>query len=141
MSDHSSAVQKVLYATLTRAPAIAAGGFFDGVAPADVAFPHGEIGPQETVPDDASTENDAPDGDNGDEGLSDTFDLHLWSRYDGRAEIMRMVAEIHRRLHRKTLNVPERASAHSWVRSVRILLDDDGITRHGVVTVEIIHRS
>jgi hypothetical protein len=34
-----------------------------------------------------------------------------------------------------------RPSALAWVRTVRVITDPDGKTRHGIVSVEIIHRS
>lgn len=131
MSDFSFAVQAAVFAALTAAsPAIASGRIYDDPPP-DAAFPYVEIGEGQTIPDDAS----------GDGGVAETIDLHVWSTYRGQKEAKEIAARIYDTLHGVALTVPGRASALAWVRTRRIFRDPDGVTRHAVVSVEVIHRS
>lgn len=114
-----------------------AGGRVYGDAPASVVFPWIEVARAQSIPDDTTAETGGADG-----GVSDFFDLHIWSRYAGDREVLEIVDGISGRLHGATLAIDGRASALAWIRGVRgILRDPDGITRHGIVSVEIIHRS
>jgi hypothetical protein len=136
MSAFGWACQKTLYAVLTGAsPALCDGRVYDAV-PQDVAFPYVEIGTGQTIPDDSSTADGGEDA-----GVSDFFDLHVWSRSQGQKEAREIVDVIHGLLHQQSLAIAGRASANSWVRTIRHLTDPDGVTRHAVVSVEIIHRS
>jgi len=132
MSDHSWNLQQTIYTLLTgESPSIAGDRIYDDV-PQNVTFPYVEIGDGQVIPDDTSS---------ADEGFSEFIDLHVWSRYRGKKEIKQIFGQIHAALHGVALSVTGRASALSWVRNVRQFLDPDGVTRHGVVTVEVIHRS
>jgi hypothetical protein len=105
-------------------------------APQAVAFPWVEIGDGQSIPDDTSQATGASDA-----GVSDFFDLHVWSRYAGKKEVKQIVDVLHGLLHEVSFTIAGRSSASAWIRSVRILRDPDGITRHGIVNVEVIHRS
>lgn len=127
-------LQQAVHAALTAAN-VAGGRIYDH-APAGVTFPFVQIGESQALPDDTS---DAEGG--SDEGLAETFTLHVWSRLPGLKESKEIIGAIRAVLHGKALAVLGRASALSWVRSERAFLDPDGKTRHGVVTVEVIHRN
>jgi hypothetical protein len=114
----------------------ACGGRVYDLAPTPVAYPWIEIGDAQVMPDDTTS---AAGG--SDDGVSEFIDLHVWSDSAARAEMKRTVDAIHGRLHGQSLVIVGRASALSWVRSVRQVADPDGILRHAVVTVEIVHRS
>lgn len=105
--------------------------------PQAVTFPWIEIGDRQIIPDDTVGLSGGTDG-----GVSDFFDVHVWSRgYAGKKEAEDILDAIHGQLHGVALAVVGRASALAWIRNVRILRDPDGITHHGVVSVEVIHRS
>lgn len=113
------------------------GGRIYADPPQSVVFPWIEIGDRQIIPDDTSSSL-VPGG--SDAGVSDFFDLHVWGR-NGRKEIEDLLGDIHNRLHGVDLAVTGRVSALSWVRNFRDLRDPDGITIHGVISVEVIHRS
>ena len=61
--------------------------------------------------------------------------LHVWSQYPGKAEVLQIVDEIERVLTESPLDLG--ADFHAVVDKlddVRIIVDMDGITRHGIVT-------
>lgn len=137
MTAHAWDCQQALYAALTASAALSAivADRIYNDAQQTVEFPWIEIGDGQIIPADTS----APGG--GDDGVSDFFDLHLWSRYAGNKENRQIADAVHTLLHGVSLGVAGRTSAFAWVRNVRLLRDPDGKTRHGVLTVEIIHRS
>ena len=139
MAGFSFPTQRALYEALTSASI--AGGRIHDHAPSDVVFPYVEIGESQAIPDDTS----AAGGD--DDGVSETFTLHVWDRpnrtggHRGGKQVREILSSIYTVLHGAALTVSGRASALAWVRSDRVMRDPDGITVHGVVDVEIIHRS
>lgn len=102
----------------------------------DSEFPYVQIGETDALPDDASTSAGT-----GDDGEVETVTLHVWSRYQGQKEVKNIMQQIKSLLHNQALTVSGRASALAYVRSRRNFTDPDGRTRHGVVSVEVIHRS
>lgn len=137
MSAAAFELQRTIYNALIAGPAIAGGRVYDDV-PENAAFPHVEIGERQIIPDDT---NVGAHGEASDDGVSDFIDLHIWSRYRGDKEVLEIFNTIHTRLHGVSLLVAGRAGALSWVRNFRSFNDPDGQTRHGVVSVEIRHRS
>lgn len=132
MSGFGAALQKGLYSHLVgRSPAIADDRIYDDV-PQNVTYPFVEIGDTQDIPDDTS---------GGDRGMSTFVDLHTWSRYRGKLQVKQIQDQLHGALHGVSLSIAGRVSALAWVRSQRAFNDADGVTRHGVTTVEIIHRS
>lgn len=136
MADFALPVQTALYAALTEAdPPVAEGRVYD-YAPDRVKFPYVLIDGGQAIPDDTTTATGF------DSGIEEYIDLHVWSRFRGNEEIKRITSRIHDLLHGASLTVPGRASAHVWIDAVRgPIRDPDGISRHSVVTVKIIHRS
>lgn len=141
MSDASIELQRAILAKLLEAPAIAGGKVYDDVpaetskatAP-DSAFPYVHLGEVDAVPDDTSS------ADGGDDGEQETHTLHVWSRYRGKKEMLEIMQRIKDRLHQVALTVAGRASANSFVTVRRNFMDPDGKTRHGVISVQVIHR-
>lgn len=127
----SAEVQKAIYealiavsvATQVRDTPIAAPGAAD--------FPFIEIGPSQQLPDDAG----------GDTGIEEFVDVHCYSRAAGQREVKDMMGAIHSALHHRTLVVAGRETAHCWFDGGRVLVEPDGLTRHGVQTFRIVHRS
>lgn len=131
MSDGSAELQAALYDALTTAsPSIAGGRIYDDV-PEDAAFPYVQIGDSDAVQDDVDCSD----------GLDETITLHVWSRYRGKKEAKEIIAQIRAELHAVSLTVSGRASANAWVRQSRVVLDPDGLTRHGIVSVRVVHHA
>jgi hypothetical protein len=134
--DASWNVEDRIYDVLTGAPALAGGRVFGNVPPSTSStvqtFPYIHIGETDAIPDDVSP---------GDDGQAENITLHVWSRYAGQKEVKQLMDSIKTRLHGVELAVSGRASAISWVRSMRNFNDPDGKTRHGVVGIEVIHRN
>lgn len=129
MTDYHWAVQTALYSAIS---GLAGGRVYDA-PPQNVAFPYVTIDGGQVVPDDTSGDDD---------GMSEFIDLHIWSRYRGWKEVKQITSAIYDALHGVPLAVSGRTSALTWVRNVRPpLRDPDGITRHGIVSIEIIHRT
>lgn len=132
MTAYSWNLQKAIFSLLNgNSPTIVGGRIYDDV-PQNATFPFIEIGESQGIPDDTSL---------GDQGMSEFIDLHVWSRYRGKRQIKELMDDIHTALHGVSLTVTGRVSALSWVRNVRMFLEPDGMTRHGIVTIEVIHRS
>lgn len=143
MTDASWNLQTALYGLLTANSAIASGRIYDDVPDAsasatapDSAFPYVHIGEMDTVPMDV-------DGSGGsrDDGVMETINLHVWSRYQGWMEVKQIMQQIKNLLHDTEIDVTGRSSALAVVSMMRTMLDPDGKTRHGVVTVEVTHRN
>jgi len=138
MTDSSLAVQGAIRTALISPAITGIQSVRDtpDTTPTDSDFPFIHIGESQIIPDD--TTNTASGGDG---GVSEFVDLHVWSRYRGQKEVKELAAVIYDRLHGASLTVTGRASALSWVRNRQVLTDTDGLTRHGVISLEIIHRS
>ncbi len=59
-------------------------------------------------------------------------DFHSWSRYRGRKELRNIMSAIHTALHRVTLTVTGFDHAGSMFDSQNDLVEQDGLTRHGI---------
>lgn len=137
MSTASLELQRAVFAVLRAAdPAIAEGRIYDdtpeGTDDDDANFPYVEIGEGDVIPDGTQE---------GDSGFAETINIHVWSRYAGKREAKLIAGQIYDVLHEASLDVEGRASAHAFVRRTTVFTDPDGKTRHGVVTIEVIHRS
>jgi len=136
VTDYAWPLQQALYTALTAAsPAIAGGRIYDQ-APDAVEYPWVQIDGGQAMPDDLTAAAGT------DDGIESYVDLHVWSRYGGQKECLTIGARLHDVLHGASLAVTGRASAHAWIEATRgPMRDPDGLTRHLVVTVKIIHRS
>lgn len=137
MSVDFHGLQQALFGLLDGAsPALAAGGIHDAV-PDQVGFPHVVIGDWQGLPADVATETGGHD-----DGVESYCDLHVWSRYRGKAEAQQIMGRIHALSHGATLTVQGLDPVHVWVEAHRGPMDDpDGLTRHGIVTLKLISRS
>ena len=137
MSDFSWALRQTIYSMLTT-PGITDVTTVSNIPltePTNSDFPFIIIGEGQLLPDDAT----ATSGSDG--GVVETIDLHVWSRTRSQKQTLEIASTIYDRFHGQSLTVSSRASALCWVRDRRIFPDPDGLTRHGVVTLEITHRS
>ena len=98
-------------------------------------YPYIEFGEAQVIPVDASG---ATTGDN---GVEEYFDIHVYSRYRGQREMKQIQGDIYDALHHKSLSVIGRNTAFCWLDDVRTLNDPDGLTRQGIQTFKITHRS
>lgn len=138
MSGFSAALQTGLYVVLTGAsPAIMDGRWYEDT-PESIVYPLGEIGESVETPDDVGLSAGG-----GDAGMSSFYDLHVWTEQESKHQVKEILDQIHSELHGVDIaaSVTGRASAICWVRSQRVLKDPDGIRRHGVAQIEIVHRS
>ena len=144
MSDASWNLQVAIFSLLKNAsPSIAGGRIYDDVPEAaekadapDTEFPYVAVGELDAIPDDV----DASDGSR-DDGVMETLTLHVWSRYRGQKEVKQIMQQIKNLLHDTKITVTDRSSALAEVTIMRSFIDQNGRTRHGVVTVEVTHRS
>jgi len=128
MTDYSPAVQVAVLAALG---ALAGGRVYDAV-PEGAGFPYIEVAGSQLIPDDTTP---------GDGGISENIDIHVWSRSRGWTEVKTIMGQIYDALHGVSLSVAGRASALSWVRNTHELNDPNGLDRHGIMSVEIVHRT
>ncbi len=131
MSSNIFAVQQAVYAALISSAALNAlvnGRIYDEVPVAEPTYPYLSIG--ETITNRFDTKDWV--------GWDIEMTLHIWSRYRGKKETEQISAAVEDALHRQTLNV----SGGSFVRMDVIqrmsFEDSDGLTRHGVVRLQII---
>jgi hypothetical protein len=144
MSDASWNLQVAIYSLLKNAnPSITGGRIYDDVPEAaekadapDTEFPYVAVGELDVIPDDVDASNGSRD-----DGVMETLTLHVWSRYHGQKEVKQIMQQIKNLLHDTKITVTDRSSALAEVTMMRSFIDQDGKTRHGVVTVEVTHRS
>lgn len=125
MNDHFS-VQQALYAALVGAN-ICDGRVYDHV-PQESQFPYVRIGEMTAVTSDVQCHN----------GSEEFVDLHVWARDKrGQKETKDIMSAMHDVLHVQDIPVAGKQSALFEVVSQRTLLDPDGVTYHGILTVRI----
>lgn len=123
----SAAVQDAIFDALVAA-GVSGGRVYDDI-PKKPAFPYVQIGVSQAV------QNDVQCREGGDEFI----DLHVWSRQRGQMEAKQVMDAVHTALHDQPLTVTGRDVTLVRIDRTRMLMDPDGITRHGVVTVRIHH--
>lgn len=64
--------------------------------------------------------------------------IDVWSRYEGPLEVSNISKAVYDLLHKSNLSIPSGSAFLTRVTNFTILTDDDGGTRHGVVTVEVL---
>jgi len=94
-------------------------------------FPFIEIGAGQALPSDAG----------GDTGIEEYLDIHVYSRTNGQTQVKTIMQSIYNALHHTSLTVSGRTTAHCYFDSSRIVETPDGLTRHGIMTFQIIHRN
>lgn len=115
-----------------------AGRIYD-TAPQAVDFPWIEIGDSDAVPDDVAHGIEPGESD---DGVVETIDVHVWGRdHAGKKEVKLIVDAIYGRLHGADIAIEGRRSSLTWVRRARVFKEADDVTAHGILTVEVTHRS
>lgn len=137
MADYSWPLQQAVYARITGAsPAVAGARCYDHV-PDDVVFPYLRIDGAQAMPD-TGTKNGA----SGDEGVISYIDIHSFSRYRGGKELLEISSRLHDLFDGASITMTGRASALAFIDATRgPLREADGLTRHLITTLKIIHRS
>ena len=124
MSLHSFELQKTLYDALTSDSGLSAlvTGIFDDV-PEGQEYPYVVVG-EEAVANIATKTLDAN---------QHTVTVHSYSRSRGRKEVKQIMEEIYRILHDASLTVTGASLINLQNELQTVLLETDGITRHGIL--------
>ena len=127
MSDPAEALQRAIVTLLKADAGVAAlvgPRVFDFV-PQDAAFPYIAFGPSQTI-DDGAACIDAQES---------YLQLDAWSRAPGQVEAKRLAAAIRGALREAELDLgPDWQFLEIAHHDTRVLLEDDGLTAHAVVT-------
>lgn len=136
--SHSWELQRAIYSLLDGANISGVVSIIDNpnTTPSNADFPYIEIADSQILPNDASGSDSLTD-----EGQDEFIDIHTWSRYRGQKEIKTIMGAVYDALHHQSLTVTGRDTAFCWFDTARVRDDPDGITRHGMQTFKITHRS
>ena len=96
--------------------------------PQGSAYPYIEIGDETTI------DGGVKDKD----GQEFTQTIHIWSRYRGSKEVKEIAERIYTLLHNVGISVSGASFANSRNEFFTILLDDDGLTRHGIMRFRVV---
>ena len=131
MSFHGFDVQTILYSTLnndsTLDGIVGNNKIFDNV-PQDTAYPYVVL----------SNFNVVNRGTKTLDGNEYSIDIDVWSQYRGKKQISEIMERIYELLHDTSYSVSGADMVVSQVRNVITLVENDGITRHGVLTLSLI---
>lgn len=131
MSYHSFDLQTIIYSTLngdsTLDGIIGDNKIFDNV-PQDTGYPYVVIGNESAI----------NRGTKSLDGNEYTLDIEVWSQYRGKKEIKEAMERIYTLFHDASYSVSGANMVVSQVRNVITLVENDGITRHGVITLSVI---
>jgi len=135
MNSGFFAVQDALYTALAGDAGIQAllgspARIYDHVQP-DATFPFITLGATQAEPYDTV--------DHG--GMSQRVALHVWSRQRGRKETKMILDALYQRLHHGVLTIAGQKLVLCRFISAEALLDDDGLTYHGLAQYQIITQS
>lgn len=136
--SHEWELQKAIYAVLTAASISGVQSIRDNpnTEPSTSDYPFIEISTSQDLADDTGGDDGT-----GDEGLETYFDIDVWSRYRGQKEVKEIMGAVYDALHHQSLTVTGRSTAFCWLDDKRIIDSPDGLTRHGIMTFKITHRS
>ncbi len=131
MGYHSFDLQTIVYSTLngdsTLDGIIGNNKIFDNV-PQDTSYPYVVIGNESAINRGTKTLD----------GNEYTIDIEVWSQYRGKKEIKEAMERVYNLFHDATYSVSGADMVVSQVRNVITLTENDGITRHGVITLSVI---
>tara|TARA_R100001510_G_scaffold21831_1_gene19115 strand:+ start:469 stop:876 length:408 start_codon:yes stop_codon:yes gene_type:complete len=131
MSLHSTALQTAIFSLLsgdsTLDGLIGNNRIYDEV-PQNSAYPYVVIG-EETTIDAGTKDKDAQEF---------TQTIHIWSRYRGSKQTKEIAQRIYTLLHNVAISVSGASFVNSRNEFFTILLDDDGLTRHGVMRFRVV---
>ena len=131
MSFQSFDLQTILYSTLngdsTLDGIVGNNKIFDNV-PQDTSYPYVAIGDITAINRGTKTLD----------GNEYVLDIDVWSTYRGKKEISEAMERIYELLHEATYSVSGANMVVSQVRNTVTIVENDGITRHGVLTLSVI---
>ena len=126
MGLHTTNVQKAIFSTLSADSSLDSlvgnNKILDDV-PQGTNYPYVQIGEETSI----------------DAGLKDkeaqeyTLTIHIWSRYRGNKETKEIAERIYTLLHNGAISVTGASLANIRNEYFTVLIDDDGLTRHGVM--------
>lgn len=127
----SNELQALMYQRLignAAVTAIVGNRVYDNPIGKDV-FPYISFGPSDVVEDDADCIS----------GRIETVQIDCWSRYQGGfREVKGLADAVKNALHRYAGTMETNTLVEMTVRGIRVFRDPDGLTSHGVVTVQAI---
>tara|TARA_R100000655_G_scaffold48246_1_gene85635 strand:+ start:563 stop:967 length:405 start_codon:yes stop_codon:yes gene_type:complete len=122
-------LQKLIYARLVAdagVHAICGDRIYDNPKEG-VEFPYVSFGPSDQIEDDAECIT----------GLVETMQIDCWSRYGGGfLEVKKLTDAVRKALHQYEGELTENALVEMRVLSTRFFRDPDGLTSHGVMSVQ-----
>jgi len=123
------ALQQAIYSKLSASTALMAliNGVFDGIVQA-IDFPYITIG-------DASASDSASLGAS---GADYRLNIHIWSREAGHKQTADIIDVLYALLHNGSLSVSGKTLVAMQVVSSEIRLENDGITQHGLLRLQIV---
>lgn len=124
MSLHSFALQEKIYSTLNDDGTL--GGLITGVFD---SVPDGTSLPVVVIGQQSSSDNGSKTLD----GRDYLFNIDVFSDYRGMKELKNIQKEIYRLLHESSLSVSGASFVDCRCEFTQDILEDDGITRHGVM--------
>ena len=131
MSFHSFDLQTILFSTLngdsTLDGIVGDNKIFDNV-PEDTAYPYVVIGNINAINRGTKTLD----------GNEYNVDIDVWSTYRGKKEISDTMERIYELLHEASYSVSGADMVVSQVTNTITLVENDGITRHGVLSLSVI---
>ena len=131
MGFHSFDLQSIIYSTLngdsTLDGIVGNNKIFDNV-PQDTGYPYVVIG----------NINVNNIGTKSLDGNDYSVDIDVWSQYRGKKQISEAMERIYNLFHDATFSVSGADMVTSQVRNTITLVENDGITRHGVISLSVI---
>jgi hypothetical protein len=129
MPFHGLDVHKAVFGALSAA--LAPVSVYD-LAPEDAAMPYVEIAKQQVLP-----------VEQGLTPLDGDFARHMlyltvWSSYRGQAEVLGIIGQIRAALHNQNIALAAGTAALCQIASEETVLDADGLTHQGAVTVKLL---
>lgn len=123
------ALQQEVYSKLSASTALMAliNGVFDGVSQA-IDFPYITIG-----------DISARDVSNAEiSGVDYRLNIHIWSREAGHKQTADIIDVLYALLHNGSLSVSGKTLVAMRIFSSEIKLENDGLTRHGILKLQIV---
>lgn len=122
-------VQAEIYRILVDAAIVPAARVVDGPVtdPKLIEFPYLQLGDTQTIDDDVV----------GRAGSDEFLSLHIWSRKRGQTEIKTLAGQLADLFRGRRLVIAGYGSVDVFVRDLRVFMDPDNLTMHGVLTVHI----
>ncbi len=122
-------VQKAIYQAILASSVVGARVYDEVPESGDTEFPYVVIGERDGTPDDVTCQD----------GVDAFLTLHIWSRARGWKEVNDITDGLRPFLHAVEFQVEGRSSVHCWFELERSFRDPNGVDRHGVITLRILH--